>query len=142
MVFQMKKTTPLASLQEMDELLAFIPVFSDKDFNPIISWHGGVKKEDGVITLPFPEYDQITVNFFMLLSKECWVDYDYDPVKIGKMLRDYEYVKNSSLEQIKSLLTYCNRGERFMDGHWDLMIKDGHVHRILQRLRVIRSQMK
>ena len=41
--------------------------------------------------------------------------------------------------QIKTMLTYCVRGERFGDGHWAAMIEGGHVRRLLERLTEMRS---
>jgi hypothetical protein len=43
--------------------------------------------------------------------------------------------------EIKTMLTFCLRGERFADGHWGEMIEAGHIRRLLERLLVIRSEM-
>jgi len=138
----MAKPPSLPSPQDMDELLAYLPILYNENFHPVISWHGGIKNEDGAISLPYPQYDQTTLVFFKLVANECWLDYGYDPSRTGKLLQDHAYVRSCSLEQIRTLLTYCIRGERFMDGHWEVMIKDGYIQRILLRLAEIRSQMK
>src|SRR3990172_11705000 len=138
----MTQTPSLPSPLDIDELLAYLPILTNENFQPVITWHGGIKNEDGVINLPYPKYDQTILDFFKLASKECWLDYGYDPVSTGKLLQEHAYVRSCSLEQIRTLLTYCIRGERFMDGHWEIMIKDGYIQRILLRLAEIRSQMK
>jgi hypothetical protein len=57
------------------------------------------------------------------------------------MLRDVEFVKNSSLDQIKTMLTYCVRGERFCDGHWQVMVEGGYIRSLLERLSELASLM-
>lgn len=55
------------------------------------------------------------------------------------MLEDDEVVNTADLAQIKTMLTYCVRGERFCEGHWSAMIEDGDVRRLLQRLAELGS---
>jgi hypothetical protein len=50
-------------------------------------------------------------------------------------------VKAADLTKIKTMLTFCVRGERFSDGHWGAMIEGGDVRRLLERLGKIRLQM-
>ena len=50
------------------------------------------------------------------------------------MLKDEEFVKSASLSQIKTMLTFCVRGERFSDGHWAEMIENGYIRKILERI--------
>lgn len=57
------------------------------------------------------------------------------------MLRQPGFVESADLKQIKTLLNYCVRGERFCDGFWARMIEDGHIRRILERLAEIRATM-
>jgi hypothetical protein len=40
------------------------------------------------------------------------------------------------------MLTFCVRGERFSDGHWEEMIEKGYIRRILERLNEIKLEMK
>jgi hypothetical protein len=58
------------------------------------------------------------------------------------MLRDEELVRTASLAQIKTMLTFCVRGERFSDGHWGAMVEKGYIRRILERLNEIKSQLR
>ena len=57
------------------------------------------------------------------------------------MLADSEFVKRASLEQIKTMLTYCVRGERFCDGLRESLLVGGQVVDLLRRLEAIREQM-
>ena len=58
------------------------------------------------------------------------------------MLKDEGRVKTASLSEIKSMLTFCVRGERFSDGHWGEMIEKGYIRRVLERLNEIKSELK
>jgi hypothetical protein len=58
------------------------------------------------------------------------------------MLEDEARVRRASLDEIKTMLTYCVRGERFCDGHCGEMIEQGHVRRLLERLEEIRAELE
>ena len=67
------------------------------------------------------------------------MDFDYVPQEAGRMLEDPALVRRASIDEIKAMLTYCVRGERFSEGHWGAMIEQGHVRRLLERLVEIRD---
>jgi hypothetical protein len=128
-------TTP-----EIDELVAFLPGLYAEGFAPVERWGGGAKRKDGAISVAWPEYNPLVVQFFSVASKECWCDYEYLPEEAGRMLQDDNTVSNASLAEIGTMLTFCVRGERFCDGHWGSMIRAGHIRRLLQRLSELRSE--
>ncbi len=57
------------------------------------------------------------------------------------MIRDGEFIKIAPIKDIKTMLTYCVRGERFSDGHWAEMLRSGRIVAILKRLQVLRETM-
>ena len=134
------KTSRLPTLQEIEELTAFLPELYADGFSPIISWGGSEKQKDGSITMPYPSYHKVVEDFFRVAARECWLDFEYDPEQAGKMLRDEKLVKTASLSEIKTMLTFCVRGERFSDGHWGAMIEEGHIRRLLERINEIKSE--
>jgi hypothetical protein len=125
---------------EIDELVAFLPRLTADGFAPIREWGGGEKQADGAYVMPWPRYDPVVVRFFDAAGQDCWMDFDYVPQEAGRMLEDPALVRRASLDQIKTMLTYCVRGERFGEGHWGAMIEGGHVQRLLERLAEIRAQ--
>ena len=127
------------TLQEIDELVSFLPRLYAEGVAAIERWDGGAQREDGISTIPWPEYREVVREFFRLASGECWSDYDYRAEKAGQMLENDEFMKAADLGEIKTMLTYCVRGERFCDGHWGVMIESGHVLRLLQRLAELAS---
>lgn len=73
---------------------------------------------------------------------------DYDgrvQVALGLLVPDYEYLKNHealknmpinkmSIDNIRTMLTFINRGERFCDGHIALFVENGCLLELLLRL--------
>jgi hypothetical protein len=133
------KNTELPALQDIEKLTAYLPRLYAEGFSPVIRWEGGEKLKDGSLTLPYPSYDPLVEEFFRLGA--AWIDYEYNLEQAYQMLKDEETVKTASLTQIKSMLTFCVRGERFSDGHWEEMIEKGYIRRILERLNDIKSEM-
>jgi hypothetical protein len=131
--------TRLPTLQEIDELVSFLPRLYAEGFRPVSNWRGGNRGSDDARTLPWPEYQEIVTEFFRVAAKECWSDYDYRPDDAGRLLMNEATVRAADLEQVKTMLTYCVRGERFSDGHWAAMIDGGHVRRLLERLAELRG---
>ncbi len=134
--------TRLPTPSEIDELVAFLPRLYAKGFKPIKRWSGGAKGKDGVLTLLWPEYDPLVKKFYGLAATEWWSDYNYHPDEAGCMLEVEDFVKTASLYQIKTMLTFCVRGERFCDGHWASMIESGHIRRLLERLAELQMENK
>ena len=131
----------LPTLQDIEALTSYLPRLYAAGFSPILKWEGGEKLKDGSFTLPYPRYDPLVEEFFRAVSSR-WLDYEYDPESAYQMLKDEGRVKSASLPEIKTMLTFCVRGERFSDGHWGEMIEKGYVRRILERLNAIKSGMK
>jgi len=129
------------TINEIDQLTAYLPILYADGFNPVKVWHGS-RQKDGTIQMPYPEYDEAVTDFYRLAAAECWMDYEYVPEDARKLLENEEAIKSASLDEIKTVLTYCVRGERFCDGHWESMIENGNVRRILERLIELRSHMK
>lgn len=123
--------------RDIAKLLSFRSRLSAEGFVPIKRWHGGPSPEGQTITWPSPEYDEVVSDFFRLASRDCWCDFEYVPDAAAAMLKDQELIASADLARIRTMLTYCVRGERFCDGHWDEMIANGHIERLLQRLEEI-----
>lgn len=135
------KKSRLPTVQEIEALTAYLPRLYVEGFSPVTKWGGGERQKDGSIALPYPQYNNLVEEFFRVAANEFWLDYEYSPEEAGKMLRDANFIKTASLSQIKTMLTFCVRGERFSDGHWEQMIEQGYIRRLLERLNEIRSEL-
>ncbi len=129
--------TRLPTYQEMQALVAYLPILYADGFKPVIRWQGGDQDKDGIYRLPWPEYNPVVEEFYRLVASGSWLDYGYRPEEAAKMLHDEELIKSASLAQIKTMLTFCVRGERFSDGHWAEMIENGSIRKILERINVL-----
>ena len=121
--------------RDIQALVAYLPKLYRHGLTPITQWL--TETEDGVLILPWPEYDERVVRFIDLIeSQGCWLC-DYDPEETERMLMDKAGVGNATIPEIRRMLTLVVRGERFCSGWWSSMIEDGHVRRLLQRLAEI-----
>ncbi|WP_166840389.1 DUF6508 domain-containing protein [Rheinheimera pleomorphica] len=121
------------------ELVQFIPLLYRDGFDPIKKWCGG-EERDGVFTMPWPEYEENVEKFLRVASQEHWCDYGYSPKEAKKMIEDKKLIESSGLDEIRTMLTYCVRGERFCDGHMGAMIREGKIGLILKRLNELSSK--
>jgi hypothetical protein len=128
------------SKADFDELLAFRPVFYQEGFKPVDDWGTLSKSESGALILPAPKYNSHVLEFIRVISKETWTDFGYHPNSAWRMLKNPKEVARASFGEVKSMLTYCARGERFSDGHWARMIEEGYVCRLLERLAEIQQE--
>ena len=90
--------------------------------------------------MPWPVYDEVVKEFFEAAGQGCWMDFEYVPIEAGRMLEDEARVRRASMDEIRTMLTYCVRGERFGEGHWSAMIEGGHVRRLLERLAELQAE--
>lgn len=132
----MKNRSPTSS--DIDDLVAFLPRLISPGFNPIKSWGGGFADASGAYVSPWPIYHDAAEKLLTLAAQECWTDYDYDPVDAQRLLLNPESISQANLCQIKTILTFCVRSERFVDGNWAELIRNGTVQRLLLRLSTLR----
>ena len=119
--------------KRMDELLRFLPLFEGPTA-------GFVIERGNALDVPYPTYSPVVVEFFDLASQPWWVDGGYDPLAAGEQVRNDEAIATASLGQIKAMLTFCVRSERFCDGAWLAMLEQGRIVAILRRLQKLRGR--
>lgn len=127
--------------EKIDELLRFLHLFEEPERVNILRWDGGESIDDNTFTMPHPVYIDDVVAFFGLAGQHFWSDYKYKPAEAGKLLQDDDFIARATLDEIKTLLTYCVRGERFCDGHWDAVLQSGKIGAILRRLAVLKETL-
>ena len=127
--------------ERIDELLCFLPRFEVPGRVWIEGVGGGKETADGAVTMRYPVYGEDVLAFYRLAGQPWWSDYGYEPRAAAQMLADEARIARATLDEIKTMLTYCVRGERFADGHWAAMIESGKVVAILRRLQVLRERV-
>lgn len=135
--------TPI-TLKCVDELLQFLPMMDapGQDLDPVWRGAGSAPGRDNGQIMPYPTYPPAVAAFFRAAGQPCWSDYAYDPALAARMVHSDEAIAAASLVEIKTMLTYCVRGERFVDGHWGAMVRTGRIGAILRRLAQLRESVE
>jgi hypothetical protein len=115
--------------QKIDELLQFLPAFAEPNRQFIKKWEQY-----------YPVYAADVTQFVRLAGDPWWMDTGYKPDEARQMLADDAFIQSASLEQVKTMLTYFVRGERFSDGHWGSLLVNGRIQTLLHRLQAIRQE--
>jgi hypothetical protein len=123
---------------DIDALLRFLPLF-DVPGRSFAHWPEPAKPRGGAIAFPYPKYPDDVREFYRLAGSGCWQDFGYSPQKSSAMLADPERVRNATLLEVRSMLTFCVRSERFGDGSWEHWLRKGYVVALLKRLQALRE---
>jgi hypothetical protein len=120
----------LLTNEKIDQLLHFLPAFEEPNRQFIEKWQGF-----------YPIYAADVTEFVRLAGDSWWMDTSYQPQEAGQMLADDAAVQSASLEQIKTMLTFFVRGERFSDGHWGWLLENGRIQSLLHRLEILCKEL-
>lgn len=123
-----------AERRAAEKLLALLPVMEAEGYEAAPSWGGG-EQDDGTLQMPYPNYTDEIGRFIELAHAESLLDRQYVNKNIGEWFERPGYVERASFSEVKSMLTFMVRGERFCDGHIASLFEQGHVVRVLRRLR-------
>jgi hypothetical protein len=134
----MTKTSRQPIPRDIDELISYLPYLYADGFTPIVRWEGGSKGPHGIFTMAWPVYEDVVEEFFRQAARECWSDFYYKSAEASRLLHGEDAIKRADMNQIKTMLTYCVRGERVYAGHWSEMIEAGYIRRLLRCLVEIR----
>lgn len=128
-------TAPNAA--QVEVITAYLPALEALEGRDTARWQCPAQNAAGAITAPFPVNADLVCRFMGELEQSCLMDADYDPRQCERNLTP-EYISAASLDQLRELLTYFVRGERFCDGWWASMVRDGHVQQALRRLNELK----
>ncbi len=128
---------PEIGLQQIDAILAYLPVFEKQDYQPG-HW---VEREGQFPYFAFsPEVDRFIAALYrqsiiIPFDWRSWSDeakrYESDP----------DALEASDLLTLRRLLTAHVRADRFVEGHLAGLFQSGHVTAILRRLKDIHDSM-
>jgi len=127
--------------ERIDALLRFLPLFEAPGTQFVHHWAGGELTEEGTLTVPFPVYTDEVLLFFRLAGQTWWSDFGYNPREAREMLKDDAFIARATLDEVRTMLTYCVRAERFGDGMWAYLIESGQIVALLRRLAVLRDAL-
>lgn len=136
----MTQTSP--SAKDIDVLLAFLPILGADEVQIYEKDSDEQTVEDGVLQITSPNYSDSVLDFFHAARGPAWRDSDYVEKQADKILSDPNKIAEASLQDIKTLLTFCVRAERFCEGSWGDRVKGGEIKAILTRLAELRKTIK
>ena len=119
--------------KEIIELTDFLPLLYNENIE--LSKSPGRGKTD--LVSGFYVYHPTVNAFFELASQEHWKDYQYVDNFSEKMIEPGK-IEEASINQLKTIITWCDRVERFVEGHWEYVIKNDIIKRVLLRLKEIK----
>ena len=131
--------SPAPTPEQIDELVAFLPKLYAEGFQSVKAMVS--EDPDGSLIFPYAVYDDLVHEFAQLASQDHWCEFSYSPSSSGNGLEDPAFVTRASLTEVKTMLTWCIRGERFCSGHWGEVIDSGKLRLLLERLAVIRKDL-
>lgn len=131
--------SPTPTPDQIDELVAFLPKLYAEGSETLKE----MVSEDPDESLVFPHaiYSDVVYEFVGVASQKHWCDFNYSPGTSGDGLEDPSFVARASLDEVKTMLTWCIRGERFCSGHWANIIESGKLRLLLERLAAIRKEL-
>lgn len=122
-------------------LAAFLPRISREDFRAGVP-AGGERMANGVITMPHIAYGEVAREFEKVAYEHGWI-YSFDYItwaqtEEGKrLLEDPSAIDVANFDQLRKLLTWYIRAERFCDGALFQAFEKGQILRIVQRATVL-----
>lgn len=120
----------LVTQADVDRLLAYLPKFRNPKGafrTPSTSWQ--------------PAYTDDVWEFFSMLEASPLMDMNYSPERECDHIESPEYIEQANIDELRALLTYICRGERFCDGYWLSVLRDGSLVAVLDRLAQHRDSL-
>ncbi len=119
----------------IQRLLEYLPFLSQPDLKiggPSARW------KDTTLTIYPAEYIDEINDFFSLVAPP-FTDTNYLEKPVAQWLLNPEFLENASLEQVRTVLTWVCRGERFCSGAWTEHFENGNLVRALRRLQSLQD---
>lgn len=115
---------------DIDKLLAYLPIFNNPNFKPYVQ----IKNN---LCISY-QYDPAVKAFSELLREPCWCS-DCDPIVASEIFKNENLLRNANLDEIKQMLRYFDSQDKWDESARGRLIIDGHLHRLLERLKQLRN---
>ena len=126
----------------MKALAGFLAVFEEPGFQ-FGTWHGGERKEPGVISMPYFVLSETAESFVRMAYEQGWVLMGFDwpawkETEEAIALRDDpDALAAASPEQLAKLLTVLIRQDRFVEGRLNSAFEAGLLTGIARRANIL-----
>ena len=129
-------------LDDVDKLMAFLPKLGAGDLPIYADDPIEESPDDGVLRMYSRRYSDDVQGLLDASRAPAWRDADYVQKNADEVLSNPKKIAEASLQDIKTLLTFCVRAERFSEGSWGARVRGGEITAILNRLATLRLHIK
>ncbi len=132
------------SNKDIDAVVCFLPKLRSIPAPDVAHWPKATKDKDGVLSLCLaPVYHAQVQALMIALGKYGFIqpfDWARWQNRAEKFFQNPELLKKASIRTCIKLLTTHVRKDRFVGGHFGIMVSSGHFAAILQRLAELRNE--
>lgn len=89
--------------------------------------------------MPYADYRAAVHELVSCISSTELLDTEYLAKSPHEIAADDARIATASWAEVRAMLTWFVRGERFCSGHWGALIESGKLRRMLERLAVLRA---
>lgn len=131
--------------ESMKALVAFLPDLEDPNCS-FGKWYMPEPGDDGVQHFPYFVFNNLGSAFEHACYEHGWIMTGYAwPEWTGseegrELLKDMKRIENASVDQLTKLLTVFCRGERFNEGSFEMVLKEGWILHIVRRINHLLSE--
>lgn len=119
----------------IDAILAAAPAALASETQKKVVW----QPEQPSSQLPYPEYPDEINNLITAMSQDFWIDYGYTDKSVADWLENDQKMQIVTVDELKSIITFLVRKERFVSGYWITMLKNGYMKKVVDRLLILRE---
>lgn len=123
--------------KQIDAILPYLDQFEQAGFSAG-EWKGSPSQ------IPWFDFDETVTEFKKALYEHDWVTPSVNWTKWQAEAKRYvespEEIDSVDAESIQKLFTTHVRSDRFCEGHLAAMFDNGHILRLLRRLKAIRHE--
>ena len=118
-----------------NEILDYISYF-DNEKNVYCTWKSSTWESEELMTMGYPIYDRKLTEFISEVYKSNLLATNYTDYLDGDLSQlTVEKIKGADIEELKAILTYYIRAERFCEGTWADAAENKIFLHILYRLK-------
>ena len=121
---------------EVESVLAHLPSIKEPGRSFVVRWVDD-ERDDGSFVMPYPDYTDDVRQLFDALGDllSSWGGVDADYMRVSTLARSPDAIAVATPIELRAMLTYLVRGERFCDGFQEGLLEAGYVALMLDRLK-------
>lgn len=132
----------IPTADQIRELLAFLPELEALSDDEVVDLgtrlEGDPPHAPDAVRYWYCDYHPVVDRFFETMYQDCWMDPGYDPARASDLaeawLNGQEEVNRATWDELKLVMTWMARWERFCMGHQGQMVTSGLAVLVLKQV--------